>query len=58
MSGYDWKTLSLKDLAAIVSERFRLEGIGLILVGGACVPIYSGSHIPLRVFLNGCVCRG
>lgn len=37
----DWKKITLKELAAIVSEILREEGIEAILVGGACVTIYS-----------------
>ncbi|WP_420422405.1 hypothetical protein [Simkania sp.] len=37
----DWKNISLKDLAGYLSEELRKEGIDLILVGGACVTIYS-----------------
>ena len=37
----DWERISLKDLAGYISEELRKEGIELILVGGACVTIYS-----------------
>ncbi len=37
----DWKRVKLDELAAIVSELLRKEGIEAILVGGACVTIYS-----------------
>lgn len=37
----DWKTVSLKDLAGFVSEELRKRGIETVLVGGACVTIYS-----------------
>jgi hypothetical protein len=37
----DWKDISLKDLAGYISEELRKDGIDLILVGGACVTIYS-----------------
>lgn len=37
----DWKNISLKELAGYLSEKLRKEGIDLILVGGACVTIYS-----------------
>ncbi len=37
----DWKNISLKDLAAFVSEELRKRDINAILVGGACVTIYS-----------------
>jgi hypothetical protein len=37
----DWKNISLEDLAGYLSEELRKEGIDIILVGGACVTIYS-----------------
>lgn len=37
----DWKNISLKDLAGYLSAELLKEGIDLILVGGACVTIYS-----------------
>lgn len=37
----DWKTISLRDLAGYVSEQLRNKGIDTVLVGGACVTIYS-----------------
>jgi len=37
----NWEKISLKDLAGFLSEKLRDEGIELILVGGACVTIYS-----------------
>lgn len=37
----NWKTISLKDLAGFLSEELRKKGIDTILVGGACVTIYS-----------------
>lgn len=37
----DWKNISLKDVAGYLSEELRKEGIDIILVGGACVTIYS-----------------
>lgn len=37
----DWATISLKELAGYVSEKLRKRGIETILVGGACVTIYS-----------------
>lgn len=40
----DWKKISLKELAGYLSEELRKEGIDLILVGGACVAIYSNNR--------------
>ena len=37
----DWTTISLRDLAGYLSEELRKRGIDTILVGGACVTIYS-----------------
>lgn len=37
----NFKNLSLEGLAAVVSEKLREHGIDAILVGGACVSIYS-----------------
>ena len=37
----DWSAISLKDLAGFISEELRKKGIEAILVGGACVTIYS-----------------
>lgn len=37
----DWTTISLKDFAGFVSEELRKHGIETVLVGGACVTIYS-----------------
>lgn len=37
----DWAHISLQELAGYVSEELRKRGIDTILVGGACVTIYS-----------------
>ena len=37
----DWTTISLRDMAGYLSEELRKRGIDTILVGGACVTIYS-----------------
>lgn len=37
----DWQKISLKDLAGFISEALRKKGIDTVLVGGACVTIYS-----------------
>lgn len=37
----EWEKISLKELAGYVSEELRKRGIETILVGGACVTIYS-----------------
>lgn len=37
----DWENITLKEFAGYVSEGLRKRGIETILVGGACVTIYS-----------------
>jgi len=37
----DWKKIGIKELAALSSEKLRGQGIDTILVGGACVSIYT-----------------
>ncbi len=37
----DWESISLKELAGYISEELRKRGIDTVLVGGACVTIYS-----------------
>ncbi len=37
----NWTDITLEDLAGYLSKTLRKEGIDLILVGGACVTIYS-----------------
>lgn len=36
-----WKSIGIKELAAIVSDKLNESGIDAILVGGACVSIYT-----------------
>jgi hypothetical protein len=40
----DWKGISLENLAGLISEELRKDGIEIILVGGACVTIYSKNN--------------
>ena len=40
----DWKKITLKDFAGYISEELRKRGIETILVGGACVTIYSNNR--------------
>lgn len=40
----DWAKITLKELAGYVSEELRKRGIETILVGGACVTIYSNNR--------------
>lgn len=37
----NWKKISLENLAGFLSDELRKKGINIILVGGACVTIYS-----------------
>jgi hypothetical protein len=37
----NWKTITTKDLAALVYQHLKNDGIDAILVGGSCVTIYS-----------------
>ncbi len=37
----DFRDISLQDLASLVYEKFRQHNLSSILVGGACVSIYS-----------------
>lgn len=37
----DWSAITLKELAGFVSEELSKRGIDTVLVGGACVTIYS-----------------
>jgi hypothetical protein len=37
----EWKSIGIKELAAIVSDKLSESGIYAILVGGACVSIYT-----------------
>ena len=37
----DWKKISIKDLAALICTTLKDNGIDAVLVGGACVSIYT-----------------
>lgn len=37
----DWKNIEIKELAAMITVRLNRKGIDAILVGGACVSIYT-----------------
>jgi len=39
----DWEKITLREFAGYVSEELRKRGIETILVGGACVTIYSNN---------------
>lgn len=36
-----WETIDTRDLAAIIISRLKENGIDAVLVGGACITIYS-----------------
>jgi hypothetical protein len=40
----DWTRITLKELAALVSDTLREGGIDAILVGGACVSLYTNNR--------------
>src|ERR1700733_9995283 len=40
----DWANISLQELAGYVSEELRKRGVDTVLVGGACVTIYSNNR--------------
>ncbi len=55
----DWKKIDIRTLAALVCEKLKKKGIDSLLVGGACVSIYTRnrymsydldfvSHAPLK----------
>lgn len=37
----NWKKINISDLAVLVSEKLKEHGIDAVLVGGACVSIYT-----------------
>jgi hypothetical protein len=39
----DWARISLKELAALVSDTLREGGVDAVLVGGACVSLYTNN---------------
>lgn len=44
MTAIDFKTISISDLAALVHTKFTERNMKIVLVGGACVAIYSGNR--------------
>jgi len=38
---FDWQKVSIKKLAALISDHLQKNGIEVVLVGGACVSLYS-----------------
>ena len=41
MKKNDWENINIKGLAGIISKQLNKNGIDAVLVGGACVSIYS-----------------
>jgi len=41
MKNIDWENIDIKDLALLVSAELKKNNINAVLVGGACVSIYS-----------------
>ncbi len=37
----DWKNISIKELGSLVCEIMKEEGLDAVLVGGACVSVYT-----------------
>ena len=44
MIAINYKTISISDLAAVVYNKFNEHNMKTVLVGGACVAIYSGNR--------------
>jgi hypothetical protein len=44
MINIDFKTISISDLAALINTKFAEHNMKTILVGGACVTIYSNNR--------------
>lgn len=44
MNSIDFEKISISDLAALVNQKFLEHGMKTILVGGACVAIYSNNR--------------
>lgn len=44
MTAIDYKTVSISDLAALINSKFAEQQMKTILVGGACVAIYSNNR--------------
>ena len=40
----DWQKVGIKKLAAIISVHLQKNGIEVVLVGGACVSLYSNNQ--------------
>ena len=44
MTAINFKKISISDLAALVNTKFTEHNMKTVLVGGACVAIYSGNR--------------
>ena len=41
---FDWQNIGIKELSAIVSSHLQKNGIEVVLVGGACVSLYTDNQ--------------
>ena len=44
MKKVDWKTIETKELAGLICDHLKDDGIEAILVGGSCVTVYSNNR--------------
>lgn len=44
MKKVDWKTIETKELAGLICQHLKEDGIEVILVGGSCVTVYSNNR--------------
>jgi predicted nucleotidyltransferase len=44
MKNVNWEKITIKELAAIIGKKLRENGVKSVLVGGACVAIYSNNE--------------
>ena len=47
----DWEKILIKELAAIVAKALAKHNIDAILVGGACVSIYTAQNFSLMILI-------
>lgn len=57
MKEIDWGTIDIKDLAQVVSAELNKHNISAVLVGGACVSIYSHNKYLSMVTLSQKQCQ-
>ncbi|MGM0441931.1 MAG: hypothetical protein ACQEQC_05895 [Elusimicrobiota bacterium] len=44
MENINWEDIDIKELSGLISEKLKANGINSILVGGACVVVYSDNE--------------